>query len=251
MSDDTELQAKCLQIQRNYSPCDVSDTLLNLHVPSAGVLADISPIPPRPGKTNRLVAPVSTVLFVPKDHQPGDAILDLLIPEQSNLPSDTHFTDAASPGSVVLMQQPRGQISALLGDIVATRYKVRGIKGVIADGRTRDITGINEVCKDGNFQAWSTGLTSVGTSCEAKPWAVDVPLKIGRVVVKPGDIVVMDEAEMVCCVIPREKLDDVMELLPKQKEADDGLLRDVQQGMGFREAIQRWPEHYTVRHAKE
>lgn len=79
---------------------------------------------------------------------------------------------------------------------------------------------------------------------------MDVPLQIGKVTVKPGDILVADEGEMVSCVVPREKLGEVLKLLPVQKKADDGLLRDVQGGMGFREAIGRHPEHYTVRHAK-
>lgn len=79
----------------------------------------------------------------------------------------------------------------------------------------------------------------------AKPWAIDVPLRIGKAEVKPGDILVADEGEMACCVIPRERLDDVLELLPVQKEADDGLLEDVQNGMDFNSALKRWPKHYS------
>jgi regulator of RNase E activity RraA len=63
--------------------------------------------------------------------------------------------------------------------------------------------------------------------------------------VKPGDILVADEGEMACCVIPREKLDGVLELLPVQKEADDGLLEDVKNGMDFNSALKRWPKHYS------
>ena len=48
----------------------------------------------------------------------------------------------------------------------------------------------------------------------------------------------------------RTKLADVLKLLSVQKGADDGLLKDIQNGMGFKEAISRHPEHYTVRHAK-
>lgn len=209
-----------------------------------------APIPTRHGSTNRLVAPISTVLFVPKDHKDGDTYPDYIIPNEGNIPKDQHFSDVAAPGSVVLMQQLSGQIAALLGDIVATRYKYRGIRGVFTDGRTRDIIGCGELCKDGKFQAWAKSLTSVGTSCEAKPYAVDGPLQVGKVTVKPGDILCADEGEMVCCVIPREKLADVLKLLQVQKAADDGLLKDIQNGMGFKEAILRHPEHYTVRHAK-
>ena len=190
------------------------------------------------------------MLFVPSEHKPGDEIPGLIVPKESNLPKDQHFSDTAVPGTVVIMQQPSGQIAALLGDIVATRYKIRGIRGVFTDGRTRDIVGCGELCKDGNFQAWAKSLTSAGTSVENKPWAVDVPLQIGKVTVKPGDVICADESEMVVNVIPKEKLGDVLKLLPVQKAADDGLLKDVQNGMAFKEAVVRHPEHYTVRHAK-
>ena len=145
------------------------------------------------------------------------------------------------------MQQPSHQIAALLGDIVATRYKVRGVLGCVTDGRTRDVVGCEELCKDGNFTAWAKGLTSPGTSLEGKPWAVDCPLMIGKVEVHAGDILVADEGEMACCVIPRAKLGEVMELLPVHKEADDGLLNDVKNGMDFKTAIKRWPKHYSNR----
>ncbi|ETI21347.1 hypothetical protein G647_07693 [Cladophialophora carrionii CBS 160.54] len=245
MATDLDIASICAEIARSYSPCDVSDALLKLHVPSAGYLRDISPIPTRHGSTNRLVAPISTVLFVDTTHTPETQYDGLIVPPASNMPSDEHFSDVAPAGTVVLLQQPAHHVASLLGDIVATRYKVRGVRGCFVDGRSRDSVGCGELCKDGSFQCWSKALTSPGTSLQSKPWAVDVPLKIGDVVVEPGDVLVADEAERVCCVIPREKLAEVVRLLPVHKEADDGLLDDVRRGMGFKEAIQRWPKHYT------
>lgn len=169
------------------------------------------------------------------------------LPAESNVPKDKHWTDVAPADSVVLMQQPPSQIVGLVGDIVATRYKTRGVQGCFVDGRVRDIRGIADLAQDGKgtITCWSRALTSVGTSLEAKPWAVDSPIKVGAVEVHPGDIMVADESEGACCVIPKRKLDEVMELLPKHKEADDGLLADVQGGMSFGEAIKRWPGHYS------
>lgn len=151
--------------------------------PGAGHLADIRTIfqfightkvflnyfpDPFPGheRKNRLVAPISTVLFVPKDIETLSKPSHL--PETPNLPTDRHWTDVAQPGSVVIMQvwKPDGHpdiVSGLLGDIVGTRYKKRGIKGVIVDGRSRDVQGVNRLGEAGDFQAWTRGLTSVGT----------------------------------------------------------------------------------------
>ncbi|KAM0716574.1 hypothetical protein Q7P37_008019 [Cladosporium fusiforme] len=269
-------QAACKEIQDKYSCCDVSlpfslpkdrnqtdrskvaDALLVLKCPSAGSLADIFPLPSTDDNNNkktrnptRLVAPLSTVLFVPKTHEADPTWLtgdvETTIPQHSNLPADKHWTDIPAPGSIALLQQPSGQICALLGDIVATRLKARGIAGSIVDGRTRDIVGCNELCADGNFRVWVRGFATAGTGLEAKPWAVDVPLRVGGVAVRPGDFAVVDEAESGIVVIPKEKLREVVELLPKLKEADDAVLEDARGGLGLKEAFGKYPGHYTNR----
>jgi regulator of RNase E activity RraA len=246
MTSESDVASMCAEIAASYSPCDVSDALLKLQVLYAGYLRDITPLPTRHGSTARLVAPISTVLFVDRDHNSLTQYEGMIVPTESNIAAGKHFADVAPAGSVVIMQQPSHQIAALMGDIVATRFKVRGIKGCFIDGRARDMTGCAKVCEDGKFQCWSSRKpSSVGTSLEAKPWAVDVPLQVGGVIVHPGDILVADEAEMVCCVIPRDKLKEVVELLPGHKEADNGILKDVEGGMEFKESIKRWPKHYS------
>ncbi|KAK4498651.1 hypothetical protein PRZ48_009161 [Zasmidium cellare] len=225
--------------RRKYNvtePTVISD-LFSSHLPD-----------PFPGhnRNGRLVAPISTVLFVPKniDNLPKPAH----IPDQPKLPSNGHWTDAAPPGSVVIMQlwKPDGHseiVSGLLGDIVGNRYKKRGVKGAVVDGRSRDVQGVNKLGEDGGFQAWTRGLTSVGTGearntrMEAKPWAVDIPLQIGQVEVKPGDIIHADEGERVVAVIPRDLLHDVATLLPRLKNADDAVLDDVVNGADLKKAF--------------
>jgi regulator of RNase E activity RraA len=167
-------------------------------------------------------------------------------PSISNIPNDQHWTDIPPPGSIALLQQPSGQISALLGDIVATRLAIRGVAGVIVDGRIRDLTGCGELCAKGSFAVWSKASSTVGTSLEAKPWSVDVPVEVGgRVVVRPGDFAVLDEAEKGIVVIPKDKLVELAEILPGLKEADEGVLRDVRAGFGLKEAFRRHPGHYV------
>ena len=145
----------------------------------------------------------------------------------------------------MVMQQPPEQSVALLGDIVATRLKHRGLLGAVIDGRARDVVSCGELCKDGSFQVWSKALSSVGTSMEAKPWAVDVPITVGGVQVSPGDVLCADEGENVVCVIPKDKLQEVADLLPKLKKADDGVLADVQKGVDFLTALKNYPDHYS------
>lgn len=71
-------------------------------------------------------------------------------------------------------QQPYHQIAALVGDIVATRFKIRGIRGFFTDGRMRDVVGVEDLCKEGGFTAWAKGFSSVGTSIEGDSFFSDV-----------------------------------------------------------------------------
>lgn len=49
-----------------------------------------------------------------------------------------------------------------------------GIKGVVIDGRSRDVVGCGKICEEGEFVCFSKGLTSVGTGLDLRPWEVDV-----------------------------------------------------------------------------
>ena len=52
---------------------------------------------------------------------------------------------------------------------------------------------------------------------------------------RPGDFAVLDEAEKGIVVIPKDKLVELAGILPGLKEADEGVLRDVRAGFGWKE----------------
>lgn len=85
-----------------------------------------------------------------------------------------------------MIQQPQNQTCAVVGDILATRLQVRGVKGIVVDGRIRDLGAMQGLVdgRDG-FVVWNKGTSTVGSGLEAKAWAADVPLTIGSVVVMP------------------------------------------------------------------
>lgn len=115
----------------------------------------------------------------------------------------------------------------------------------MADGRIRDVKSCKEICKDTNFQVWAKGVSAAGPSLEAKPWAVDIPLQIGDVWIRPGDILCADEEDTAIVVIPQSRLGDVVELLPVLKEASQRVLKDVSNGLSLVQAVQRSPNFYS------
>ncbi len=92
----------------------------------------------------RVVAPASTVLFVPKNATPANSEEFQSIAE-SNIPADAHYVDLTKPDTIVIMSQPKCQSCAVLGGIMALRMKTLGGQGVVAGGRVRDLTELRSL----------------------------------------------------------------------------------------------------------
>lgn len=124
-----------LQELRNYTACDISDALLKLKVPNCGFLSDLNLYTPPSASLSRqvLIAPASTVLFAPKTGT------DLSGYPEPNIPSGKHYVDLTVPETIVVISQPKGQICAVLGGIMALRMKVLNAQGVVVHGRVRDV----------------------------------------------------------------------------------------------------------------
>ncbi|KHN99152.1 Demethylmenaquinone methyltransferase [Metarhizium album ARSEF 1941] len=209
-----------------YTACDVSDALLKLKVPGAGFIADLSPYSTKPGKEaeSPTVAPVSTVLFAAKGEAPAEPA--------PNVPKDGHWSDATQPGTFVVMRQPPGQTNAICGGIMALRIKMRRAKGIIVAGRVRDVQELKRT----DLPILARGVSTVGSGGGSVPWATQVPLDIDGVVVSPGDVALHDPANGVV-IIPRDKLDQVLEMLPGLVAADDRVKQDVLKGMSVHDAF--------------
>ncbi|CZS98961.1 related to dlpA protein [Rhynchosporium graminicola] len=216
-----------LKTLRNYTACDIADALVKLNVPNAGFLADLKLITPSPSRLSSevTIAPASTVLFRPKIGTPDGF-------PAANIPSDQHYVDRTQPETIVVIQQPEGQICAVLGGIMALRMKVLNAKGVVVSGRVRDVVELEST----GLPIWAKATSIVGTALEAKPHAVQVPLVIGGTKVTPGDLVFSDTTNGVV-VIPQDRIAEVISLLPGLVEADDQVKGDVSIGMTVQEAF--------------
>jgi len=122
---------------RQYTACDISDALLKLKVPGAGLLPDLSLVSADPGAKGQqevAIAPGWPVLFVPKgssteqDDRPP-----------ANIPAGAHWADLTPAGCFAVLRQPEGQTNAVCGGIMALRMAVLGAKGCAVLGRARDV----------------------------------------------------------------------------------------------------------------
>jgi len=142
--------------------------------------------------SNRLAGPACTVKVFPGDNLMVHKALDV-----------------AKPGDVVVVDASSSTMTAVLGDLVATKARHRGLAGFIVDGLVRDLPGIRAL---GDFPVFARGTTPIGP-LHRGPGEINGAVSAGGIVVHAGDLVVADTNGIV--VIPQA---DVVEILRRLRD---------------------------------
>ncbi len=145
------------------------------------------------GCDHRLWGPACTVRVFPGDNLMVHKVLDI-----------------ARPGDVVVIDAGASPMNAVLGDLISTKAKHRGIAGFIVDGLIRDLPDVQK----GGIPVYARGTTPIGP-LHRGPGEINFPICCGGTVVNPGDVIIADPAGIVA--VPREI---VAELLRRLKERD-------------------------------
>ena len=96
--------------------------------------------------------------------------------------------DVAQPGDVVVVDTSASSMNAVLGDLICTKARHRGIAGFIVDGLIRDLPAIQAL---GDFPVFARGVTPIGP-LHRGPGEINHPISRGGIVVNPGDVIVGD-----------------------------------------------------------
>jgi regulator of RNase E activity RraA len=113
--------------------------------------------------------------------------------------------EAIEPGDVLVVQAYGSTHTGCFGDMLVRYFQRKGGAGIVVDGCIRDLPRVRET----GVPVWSTGVTPhYASQSELFPWAYDVPVACGGVLVLPGDLVVADDDGPV--VVPRRRAGDVV-----------------------------------------
>lgn len=115
----------------------------------------------------------------------------------------TGLLSKAKPGHL-WVSQPNDRVVAHMGELSAETLKNKGVLGCVADGYVRDVEFLLAM----GFQTWSRGYTPRDIVGYWLPRAVDVDIRIGDVIIAPGDYLLGDRDGLVR--IPQARLDDVL-----------------------------------------
>ena len=172
-----------------------------------------------------IAGPALTLQFMPKreDLYGEDEYAD---PEKQ---LHRHVLYHTQPSDIVVVDARADMKSGIFGEMMLTYFKGRGGAGVVIDGCIRDYPN----AKDIGVGLWLRGLTpNFHTQTDLMPFAVNVPIACGGVLVMPGDIIVADDDGAV--VVPVAMAEKVIEQASQHHEWEDFSRERLSQGGDLR-----------------
>ncbi|WP_240654097.1 DUF1932 domain-containing protein [Streptomyces sp. AcE210] len=119
----------------------------------------------------------------------------------------------ATPGDFIVVNGEGDTSRALIGELIAERAKARGVVGMVLDGAARDVDVLAEI----GFPVWARAVTPAGPY-KFGPGHVGVPVALGGIVCRPGDLVVADSDGI--AVVAAEQAESVL-VAARAVEADE------------------------------
>ena len=130
----------------------------------------------------------------------------------------------AQPGDVIAVATGAYSTTAVIGDMVLGMAKNGGASALITDGYVRDTDGICEV----GLPCFAAGVTP-NSPARNGPGSAGIPVVFDDVVINSGDIIVGDRDGVV--VVPGERVEEVIALIPQVLEAEAALESKVKAGL--------------------
>jgi regulator of RNase E activity RraA len=155
----------------------------------------------------RLIGPACTVKVYPGDNLMVHKCLDIV-----------------EPGDVVVIDAGASMMNGVLGDLISTKARHRGVAGFVVDGLIRDLPDILALA---DFPVFARGVSPIGP-LHRGPGEINHAISAGGIVVHPGDIVVGDLNGVV--VVPRDIASELLERLRSRAEREAEYTAAVRRG---------------------
>lgn len=129
----------------------------------------------------------------------------------------------AQPGDVLVIDGKGDQTSALMGTIMMSAARQRGLAGVVIDGAVRDSLELEDM----KFPVFSVGTNPNGPTKEVAG-RIGHPVSVGGVTVYPGDYVCGDADGVV--VVEREKIESLLAAAEHKEAAEAKRIAQIKEG---------------------
>ena len=130
-----------------------------------------------------MVGPAMTLRTVPIREDMAEAIAAGRV---DNL--QARAFDETGPGEVLVCEAAGVTETALLGDMVATAFLVRGVAGIVVDGGVNDRAAIERI----GLPVYAAGDAATPFTSHRHITALNAPIGCGGVAIFPGDVMIGD-----------------------------------------------------------
>lgn len=152
----------------------------------------------------------------------GETVAEAVAKKKSGL-GEIRAHRLAQPGDVLVIQGVANVSS--LGGVSASVGKRQGEIGAIVDGGARDVDHSRAI----GYPIWSSSVTPITGKWRVETVAVNEPVVIAGVAVRPGDLVLADECGV--CFVPAERAAEVLAIAQRWSAWEDERLKKLASGM--------------------
>jgi len=140
------------------------------------------------------------------------------------------FLDDVQAGQIVVLDNGGRTYCTVWGDIMTVYAAKRGIAGTVIDGVCRDLPRILE----SKYPIFTRGHIPVTGKDRVELDALNVPVAVSEVLVRPNDILLCDDTGVV--VIPYDRAEEVLKAAVEIDEIEQKILAMLDKGMTLRDA---------------
>lgn len=134
------------------------------------------------------------------------------------------------PPGHLWVNQPNDDQIAHMGELSAETLRDKGVRGAVLDGMIRDADFLIDL----GFQTWGTGFTPRDIVGWWLPEAWNTEIRIGTVVIAPGDYLVGDRDGLVR--VPKGLVENVIEAAEADIATESSIRTAIRGGMDPQEA---------------
>jgi 4-hydroxy-4-methyl-2-oxoglutarate aldolase len=164
------------------------------------------------GRTGIVDIPLTRV--VPDSSAAGPARTALCAPADNTM---VHALIAhAGPGEILVLTSAEPAPVALVGELLVTQAQARGVAGILVDGAVRDLDELAAI----GLPIWARFVRAQGAG-KGAVGKLDVPVVVGGVEIRPGDLVVMDGDGALA--LPAARVDEVLSPALERAERERAL----------------------------
>lgn len=216
-SNEPEQTLSTLEAYRSLPTAAISDALDHLAI--GGQCEGIGPLDPG----FRLVGRAYTVRYRPIGQVERGTVGD--------------YIDDAEPGSIIVLDNAGRFDCTVWGDILTAVACRRGICGTVIHGVCRDVARALEL----GYPVFSRGRFMRTGKDRVEVDRMQVPVSLGRVQVRPGDLLVGDADGVV--VVPRIREEEVLAVTQQIERAEAAIEAETAKGMRLDNARRRFRYH--------